>query len=86
MDQWPKAENLAYAEMEKGDAYIMLGGTYHAGGENTTTDETRPMHGLFFTRGVMRAEENQSLIHSKEEVLSWSAEVQRKMGCHLSSP
>jgi ectoine hydroxylase-related dioxygenase (phytanoyl-CoA dioxygenase family) len=86
MDQWSKAENLVYAEMEKGDAYFMLGGTYYAGGENITTDETRPMHGLFFTRGVMRAEENQYLIHSKEEVLSWPPQVQRKMGFHLSSP
>jgi ectoine hydroxylase-related dioxygenase (phytanoyl-CoA dioxygenase family) len=72
--------------MKKGDAYCMLGSTYHAGGENTTTDQNRPMHGLFFMRGIMRGEENQYLIHTKEEVLSWSAEVQRKMGFHLSSP
>jgi ectoine hydroxylase-related dioxygenase (phytanoyl-CoA dioxygenase family) len=86
MERWPKAENLAFATMQKGDAYCMLGGTYHAGGENTTIDQTRPMHGLFFVRGVMRSEENQYLIHSKEEVLSWSPKVQRIMGFHLSSP
>ena len=56
MDQWAKAENLTYAEMEKGDAYIILRGTYHASGENTIADETRQMHGLSFTRGAMRAE------------------------------
>lgn len=56
MDQWPKAENLAYAEMGKGDAYIILRGTYHASGENTIADGTRQMHRLSFTRGVMHAE------------------------------
>lgn len=86
MDRWPVAENLAYAAMKKGDAFCFLGGTYHAGGENITKDQVRPMHGLFFTRGYMRSEENQYLIHSKEEVLSWPAAVQRRMGFHLSSP
>lgn len=57
LDSHLKGENLAFVEMEKGNAYITLRGTYHAGGENTTTDETSPMHGLFFTRGAMRAEE-----------------------------
>lgn len=64
----------------------MLGSTYHAGGANTTSDITRPMHGLFFMQGIYRGEENQYMIHGKEEVLSWSLEVQRKMGFHLSSP
>lgn len=72
--------------MKKGSAYAMLGGTYHAGGANTTANTPRPMHGLFFCQGIYRGEENQYLIHSKEEVLSWSPEVQRKMGFHLSSP
>jgi ectoine hydroxylase-related dioxygenase (phytanoyl-CoA dioxygenase family) len=86
LERWPTTENLAYATMKKGDAYCMLGGTYHAGGENITTDQTRPMHGLFFIRGMLRSEENQYLIHTKEEVLSWPVKVQRKMGFHLSSP
>lgn len=72
--------------MQKGDAYCMLGSTYHAGGANQTTDTKRPMHGLFYCRGYYRAEENQYLIHSKEEVLSWSPEVQRVMGYTISTP
>lgn len=86
LERWPKVEEITYATMEKGDCYVMLGSTYHAGGANVTTDQKRPMHGIFFARGVLRAEENQYLIHSKEEVLSWPHEVQRKMGFHLSSP
>lgn len=78
MNQWLKAENLASAKMEKGDAYIMLGGTYYAGGENTTTDETRPMHDLFLTRGVIRTEEHRYLLHAKEEVLSLSLECSKR--------
>lgn len=85
-DRWPKPEGIAYATMQKGDAFCMLGSTYHAGGENRTIDQKRPMHGLFFMRGYMRGEENQYLVHTKEEVLSWSLEVQRKMGFHMSSP
>jgi hypothetical protein len=37
-------------------------------------------------RGIMRREECQYLVHTKEEVLWWSPEAQRKMGFHLSSP
>ena len=86
LERWPKVEEITYATMEKGDCYCMLGSTYHAGGDNMTQDQSRPMHGLFFSRGVLRSEENQYLIHTKEEVLSWSLEVQRKMGFHPSSP
>ncbi|RDW69789.1 phytanoyl-CoA dioxygenase family protein [Coleophoma cylindrospora] len=82
----PKVEEACCAEMEMGDAYVMLGGTYHGGGANQTTDTKRPMHGLFFCRGFLRTEENAYLAYSKEDVLSWSPEVQRIMGFTVSSP
>lgn len=52
----PKVEDACCAEMEIGDAYVMLGGTYHGGGANQTTDTKRPMHGMFFCRGFLRTE------------------------------
>ncbi|KAL1311790.1 hypothetical protein AAFC00_001873 [Neodothiora populina] len=82
----PLFEEVDYAVMNKGDAYVMLGSTYHAGGANQTTDTKRPMHGMFFCRGYMRSEENQYLIHSPEEVMSWSPEAQRIMGYTVSAP
>lgn len=52
----PTPEEVTYACMKPGEAYCMLGGTYHAGGANTTLDQKRPMHGLFFCRGTLRTE------------------------------
>lgn len=42
VDRWPKVETIAYATMEKGDAFCMLGGTYHAEGASTTANQERP--------------------------------------------
>jgi len=64
----------------------MLGGIYHGGGANTTENWKRPMHSLFFCQGILRSEENHYLANSKEDVLSWSQEVQEKMGYTISSP
>lgn len=52
----PTPDEVTYACMKPGEAFCMLGGTYHAGGANTTTDQKRPMHGLFFCRGILRTE------------------------------
>lgn len=86
MDRIPTVDQAGYAVMQKGDAYVMLGGTYHAGGANQTADAHRPMHCIFFCRGYLRAEENVYLATSTQEVLSWSPQVQRLMGYEISSP
>lgn len=49
-------EEAGYATMEKGDALAFLGGLYHAGGHNLTTDQYRPVHDLSFIRGYLRQE------------------------------
>lgn len=82
----PNDESVVYAEMEVGDCWIMLGSLYHAGGANTTKDEKRTVHGLFFVRGYLRQEENVYLANSPGEVLSWSPEAQKALGYTLSSP
>ena len=47
--------------MDPGSALIFLASCYHGGGHNSTRDEVRRVHGLFFVRGTMRTEENQFL-------------------------
>lgn len=42
------------ASMNIGDAFVMLGGWYHAGGHNQTGNEKRPMYDLSFIRGYLR--------------------------------
>jgi len=85
-DRMPHVNEVVYAEMEPGDMWIMLGGLYHAGGANITQAERRIVHGLFFTRGYYRQEENAYLANKAEDVLSWKPEVQKAMGYTLSSP
>ncbi|KIW16834.1 hypothetical protein PV08_04024 [Exophiala spinifera] len=79
-------ESIAYAEMDVGDCWIMLGGLYHAGGANNTTNVKRTVHGLFFVRGYLRQEENIYLANSPEQVLSWAPEAQKVLGYNVSSP
>lgn len=55
-DRAPLESEVEYAVMEKGDALVMLGSTFHAGGANKTIDKKRPMHALFFCRGYYRSE------------------------------
>ncbi|KAF4962263.1 hypothetical protein FSARC_9652 [Fusarium sarcochroum] len=55
----PKIHEVCFAEMKPGSALIFLASCYHGGGHNSTTDQVRRVHGLFFCRGNMRTEENQ---------------------------
>jgi ectoine hydroxylase-related dioxygenase (phytanoyl-CoA dioxygenase family) len=82
----PNIEEVTYATMSPGEALLFLGSTYHAGGGNVTEDQNRTVHGLFFTRGTHRSEENQYLAHGKEDVLGWSREEQVRAGFGVSSP
>lgn len=85
-DRAPELSEVTYATMEPGDALIFLGSTYHAGGTNSTTDKNRPMHGLFFTRGTVRTEENQYLTYSADEISRWSREAKIRAGFNCSLP
>ncbi|KAL2699238.1 hypothetical protein AAEP93_009213 [Penicillium crustosum] len=85
-DRAPKLHEAGPALMDLTDCWVMLGGLYHAGGANITPDERRTLHGMFFTRGFYRQEENIYLANSAEEVLSWSPEAQKALGYELSSP
>lgn len=52
--QKPSEEGVVYAEMEKGDAFIMLASCYHGGSANVTTDEERWVYATFMTKGWLR--------------------------------
>ena len=82
----PKQSEAIAAEMDVTDCWVMLGGLYHGGGANVTATDRRILHGMFFTRGFYRHEENVYLANSADEVLSWSPDAQKVMGYHLSSP
>jgi ectoine hydroxylase-related dioxygenase (phytanoyl-CoA dioxygenase family) len=48
-------ENLCqYAELEPGDAFIILSSCYHGGSANCTIDEERLMYSCFMTKGILR--------------------------------
>lgn len=51
----PNEEDAVYAEMEPGDAMIMLSSIYHAGSANMSKDEDRLVFTIFMNRGTMRA-------------------------------
>jgi swainsonine biosynthesis dioxygenase SwnH1/2 len=66
--------------MEPGSALVFLASVYHGGGHNSTLDEVRKMHGLFFVRGTYRTEENQFLAIPRERVSGMSEEMWKLLG------
>ncbi|WQF77178.1 Putative phytanoyl-CoA dioxygenase [Colletotrichum destructivum] len=82
----PRVEECIYAEMEKGDAFIMLASAYHAGGHNTTKDEKRLVFATFVTRGYLRQEENQFLSVPQEIAKQYDRPIQEFMGYAISEP
>jgi len=66
--------------MKPGSAFIFLGGAYHGGGHNRTSDFTRVVHSLFFIRGTLRTEENQFLAVPRSKVLAMSPTMRKLLG------
>ncbi|KAL6693706.1 hypothetical protein J3F84DRAFT_379709 [Trichoderma pleuroticola] len=75
-----------YAELDPGDAFIMLASCYHGGSANTTTDEERLVYSCFMTKGFLRQEENQYLANSYEYIKEYPQEVLRLIGYSVSKP
>ncbi|KAF9894233.1 hypothetical protein FE257_007735 [Aspergillus nanangensis] len=83
----PPEEGLAvYAELEAGDAFIMLSSCFHGGSANTTAGEERLIYSCFMTKGYLRQEENQYLASSVEAVRKYSVEMQQLIGYRVSQP
>jgi len=80
------SEDIFAAEMEPGDVFMMLGGTYHGAGANTTTDQERLVHAAFATRGYLRQEENQYLANNLEKIKALPVSLQEFAGFGVSKP
>ncbi|KIW99418.1 uncharacterized protein Z518_11406 [Rhinocladiella mackenziei CBS 650.93] len=85
-DRCPYDHEAVPAELEPGDATIFLGSTYHAGGANTTTDESRETVGIFLAKGMYRQVENQYFAVPPEKAKSLSPKAQRLLGYGISPP
>lgn len=53
-DRCPSEELAYYAELEPGDAFLMLASCYHGGSANTTNNEERLVYSCFMTKGFLR--------------------------------
>ncbi len=82
----PKEEQTVQAELDPGDAFMMLSGCFHGGSANTTKDEYRILLSTFSTRGWLRQEENQYLANSIESIKDLPPALQERMGYGLSRP
>lgn len=65
---------------------MMLGGTYHGAGANTTTDQERLVYAAFATRGYLRQEENQYLSNDLEKIKELPVSLQQFAGFGVSKP
>ncbi|KAK4550433.1 hypothetical protein LTR36_000011 [Oleoguttula mirabilis] len=83
----PAREDQAfYAELEAGDAFMMLSGCFHGGSANRTADEERLVYSTFMTRGYLRQEENQYLANDTEAIKKLPVWLQERMGYGISRP
>ncbi|KIX03395.1 uncharacterized protein Z518_06947 [Rhinocladiella mackenziei CBS 650.93] len=82
------------AEMQMGEAFIMLGSLYHGGGAyekplgtiKEGVRESRTVHAMFSCTGVHRQEEISFLSYPIEEVRTYSKVVQERLGWKQSEP
>lgn len=82
----PDVKQCIYADMEKGDAFLMLASAFHGGGANTTKDEQRLVFGTFVTRGYLRQEENQFLAVPQDVARQYPRDVVEYLGYSISDP
>ncbi|PCG89359.1 Phytanoyl-CoA dioxygenase [Penicillium occitanis (nom. inval.)] len=82
----PDEELTYYAELEPGDAFLMLASCYHGGSANTTPDQERLVYSCFMTKGYLRQEENQYLANQIQQVKLYPTELQRLIGYSVSKP
>ncbi|KAI9811890.1 MAG: hypothetical protein M1827_005241 [Pycnora praestabilis] len=67
-DEHPDEDLAFFAELNPGDAFIMLSSCFHGGSANTTTDEERLISSCFMTtKGFLRQVENQYLSNEIEQ-------------------
>ncbi|KAK5542961.1 hypothetical protein LTR46_012101, partial [Exophiala xenobiotica] len=76
----PKPNEITFAEMDTGSAFLYLGSSYHASGQNSVPDSMRKLHGLYFIKGTLRPEENQFLAAPWKVALTMSDRLLSLLG------
>ncbi|KAI9729400.1 MAG: hypothetical protein M1834_006924 [Cirrosporium novae-zelandiae] len=74
------------AEMEKGDACMIIGSIWHGAGANKTSDQRRNIYSCHMVKGFLRQDENQYLAIPREIVESYPTKIQRLIGYSVSQP
>ncbi|KIX09741.1 uncharacterized protein Z518_00822 [Rhinocladiella mackenziei CBS 650.93] len=91
----PQESQAFYAELEPGDGLMMLSGCFHGGSANMTDQpnadgevklEERLVYSTFMTKGYLRQEENQYLIHDLDKIRKLPERMQELVGYGLSRP
>lgn len=85
-ERMPQVEETIPAEMTAGSAVMWLGGTYHGGGQNQTTDSVRTGTVLGICRGYLRQEENHYLSLSLDEARAIPQQIRDLLGYTASNP
>jgi ectoine hydroxylase-related dioxygenase (phytanoyl-CoA dioxygenase family) len=91
---WPPPLNAAdlevQAELEPGDAFLMLSGCYHGASANrckpNDQDTERLLYGTFFCKATLRQEENQYLANDLTKIKDYPDRLLRIMGFEISKP
>lgn len=76
----PKKSEAIATVMKSGSALLFIGSTYHAGGDNQTTDEYRTGLTIAIDAATSRQEENMYLALSPDVVKSYPIQIQRLLG------
>ncbi|MBN35419.1 MAG: hypothetical protein CMM46_11730 [Rhodospirillaceae bacterium] len=82
----PQDDETVGAVMSKGSFCVFLGGTYHGGGRNTTSDEWRIAMFVGYALGWLRQEQNWYLSVTPEEVRKMPEKLARLLGFNLHKP
>ncbi|OAL25870.1 hypothetical protein AYO20_10332 [Fonsecaea nubica] len=85
----PPDESLTVqAELERGDAFILLASAYHGASANKTTDQERLLYSCFFTKSFLRQEENPFLATDFETLMSmgYDEEMLYDIGYGIGEP
>lgn len=85
-ERMPQVSETVPAEMRAGSAVLWLGGTYHGGGQNVSTDSIRTGVILGIAPGYLRQEENHYLSLSLDEVKEIPRAIQELLGYKASNP
>jgi len=80
----PQEEQTVHVELQPGDAFMTLGGLYHAASANTTVDEDRVLLVALALRAHLRQEENAYLTYAKETIAALPLAMQRFFGFSIS--